>query len=75
MTNINYNIHHYDEKSDSYPYGIDDVIIGYILLKNNIEVLHTNYWYTDYYSSSSEDKEYLIANKEKFIAFHTNKYK
>jgi hypothetical protein len=66
MNNINYNINHYDEKSDSYPYGFEDISIGYILLENNIEIVHSNYWYSDHL---------YIQDKEKFLAFHTNKYK
>jgi hypothetical protein len=66
MNNINYNINHYDEKSDSYPYGFEDISIGYILLENNIEIVHSNYWYSDHL---------YIQDKEKFFAFHTNKYK
>ena len=70
MNNINYNIHHYDKKSDSYPYGIDDVIIGYILISNNIKIMHSNYWYNDADNLSLTEED-----KNKYIALHTNKYK
>jgi hypothetical protein len=70
MNNINYDIHHYDKKSDSYPYGIDDVIIGYILISNNIEIMHSNYWYNDLDNLSLTEED-----KNKYIALHTNKYK
>jgi hypothetical protein len=73
MMNINYNIHHYDEKTKTYPYAIEDNGIGYILFSNNIITLHSHYWYSDY--TSPADKEIFIAYKDRFIAFHTNKYK
>jgi hypothetical protein len=70
MKNINYNIHHYDEKTDSYPYGIEDFVTGYILSEKNIEFMHSNYWYNDL-DNLSLTEEY----KNKLIALHTNKYK
>jgi hypothetical protein len=74
MTNINYNIHHFDEKTKTYPYAIEDYSIGYILSSNNINVIHSNYWYGDLIYNTETDK-WIIDNKDKFIALHTNKYK
>ena len=70
MMNINYDIHHFDEKTKTYPYAIEDYSIGYILSSNNIDVIHSNYWYNDADNLSLTD-EY----KNKLIALHTNKYK
>ena len=70
MMNINYDIHHFDEKIKTYPYAIEDYSIGYILSSNNINVIHSNYWYNDADNLSLTD-EY----KNKLIALHTNKYK
>jgi len=61
MININYNIHHYDEKTDSYPYGIDDFVTGYILSEKNIKFSHSEYWWVDLENISSEDKSKYIA--------------
>jgi Galactosyltransferase len=70
MNNINYNIHHYDEKTDSYPYGIDDIVIASILRENNIKLLHSDIFYNN---MTNNIKEYIDENNK--IAFHTNKYK
>jgi hypothetical protein len=70
MININYNIYHYDEKTKTCPYAIEDYSIGYILSSNNIDVMHSNYWYNDL-DNLSLTEEY----KNKLIALHTNKYK
>ena len=59
---INYNIFHYDDFSQSYPYTIEDCAVSYILYRNNIGFLHNNIMYT---SNPNE-----IA-----IVLHTNLYK
>ena len=68
ISNINYNVHHYDKKTDSYPYAIEDIITAYILQENNIKLLHSDYFYNDLWIQCDEDKN-------KMIAFHTNKYR
>ena len=64
MSNINYDIFHYDNITDSYPYTIEDKAIGFILLSNNINLIDTKYMYEDIWDQKSES-----------IALHTNKYK
>jgi len=64
MSNINYDIFHYDNITDSYPYTIEDKAIAFILLSNNINLIDTKYLYADFWDHTSES-----------IALHTNKYK
>jgi hypothetical protein len=65
MNNINYNIHHYDSKTDSYPYHLEDGAISFILLSNNINLINAKYWYCDIWENQTQ----------MYIALHTNKYK
>ena len=69
MDNINYDIYHYDEKSNSYPYTIDDLAYPLILLPNNINLIHCHYWHKDLEGS------YGTSNNSRYLAIHTNKYK
>ena len=69
MENINYDIYHYDEKSNSYPYTIDDLAYPLILLPNNINLIHCHYWHKDLEGS------YGTSNNSRYLAIHTNKYK
>ena len=69
MENINYDIYHYDVKTNSYPYTIDDLAYPLILLPNNINLLHCDYWHKDLEGS------YETSNNHMYLAIHTNKYK
>ena len=69
MENINYDIYHYDVKTNSYPYTIDDLAYPLILLPNNINLLHCDYWHKDLEGS------YETNNNHMYLAIHTNKYK
>jgi hypothetical protein len=69
MESINYDIYHYDEKSNSYPYTIDDLAYPLILLPNNINLIHCDYWHKDLEGS------YGTTNNSRYLAIHTNKYK
>ena len=69
MDNINYDIYHYDEKSNSYPYTIDDLAYPLILLPNNINLIHCHYWHKDLEGS------YDTTYNNRYLAIHTNKYK
>ena len=64
MSNINYNIYHYDNITDSYPYTLEDCAISFILLSNNINLIHQNNWYCDIGDYQTP----------MHIALHTNKY-
>jgi hypothetical protein len=63
LDNINYNIFHYDEYTDSYPYTIEDCAVSFILYSNNIGFEHRIYMYDEYYNNP---------NNENVIAVHTN---
>ena len=65
MSNINYDIFHYDNITGSYPYTIEDMAIGFILLSNNINLIDTKYLYADLWEQQRPET----------IAYHTNKYK
>jgi hypothetical protein len=62
MENIKYNILHFDDFSQSYPYTIEDCGVSYILYFNKISFIHTNVMYSNYPS-------------KKTIAYHTNMHK
>jgi hypothetical protein len=61
MEDINYNIFHFDEFTQSYPYTIEDCAVSFILFMNHITLTY-NQMYTDYPSNNT-------------IAYHTNMYK
>jgi hypothetical protein len=63
MENIKYNIFHFDDYTQSYPYTIEDCAVSYILYSNKISFIHNNCMY-------SEDQKYFNV-----IAYHTNMYK
>ena len=81
LEEINYDIYHYHEKSNSYPYTIDDLTYPLILLSNNINLLHTNNWHKELESSPAHTTQFAydicgnFENSPECIAFHTNKYK
>lgn len=62
MDEIKYNIFHFDEYSQSYPYIIEDVAMSYILYLKKIPFTHSNNIVDDHCIS------------EQVIAYHTNKY-
>lgn len=49
MSNINFNIFHFDEYSGSYPYTIEDCGVSYILYYNKISFIHCTRLYNDYH--------------------------
>jgi hypothetical protein len=81
MEGIGYDIYHYHEKSNSYPYTIDDLTYPLILLPNNINLLHTNNWHKELQFSPAHIAQFSydicgnFENSPECIAFHTNKYK
>jgi hypothetical protein len=62
MEQINYNIFHFDDFSQSYPYTIEDCAVSYILYFHKISFIHVDNMYDDYPSNDA-------------IAYHTNMYK
>jgi hypothetical protein len=81
MSNIGYNIYHYDEDTDSYPYTIEDCGISFILISNNINCLHSKNWHHNAELDMNADllenhkKNILYTNKTEYLAIHTNIYK
>ena len=81
IRNINYDIYHYDESSNSYPYTIDDLTYPLVLLSNGINLLHANNWHKELEGSPAHTTQFPYAicgnqeNSPDCIAFHTNKYK
>jgi hypothetical protein len=85
MSNNNYNIYHYDNITDSYPYTLEDCAISFILLSNNINLIHQNNWHKEMIGSAAyeafngtgADPDICgnIKDSPNCIAFHTNKYK
>lgn len=59
---INRDIFHYDEKTQSYPYTIEDCAVSHILYRNYIGFVNTEYMFSQNPSTTA-------------IAYHTNKYK
>ena len=60
MSNIDFNIFHYDEYSSSYPYTIEDCGVSFILYYNKISFIHCARLYNDYHYH------------EEVMAVHTN---
>jgi hypothetical protein len=55
MENINYNIFHLDEYTNSYPYTIEDIGIIYIMYRNKIPCTDNRYFYSNdnYYTKDT----------------------
>jgi hypothetical protein len=68
LENINYDVFHYDEKTDSYPYTIEDCGVSFIFYYNNIDILHNNNWIKNNDCGHSN-------NANDVIAIHTNMFK
>jgi len=62
MENIKYDIFHFDEFSQSYPYTIEDCAVSYILYFYKITFIHVDNMFSNYPSNDS-------------VAYHTNVYK
>jgi len=61
LNDIKYNIYHYDEYTDSYPYTIEDCAVSYILYYNKISFIHYDGLFHDY-----------PYHKNDVVAIHTN---
>jgi hypothetical protein len=60
LENINYNIFHLDEYTNSYPYIIEDTAVTYIMYRNEIPYTDSRIFYNNYYYN------------DQVIATHTN---
>lgn len=65
MENINYDIFHFDEFTQSYPYTIEDCAVSFILYFNGISFYNNNFFISD------ND----FSNFNNILAVATNKYK
>jgi hypothetical protein len=63
LESIGYDIFHYDEGTDSYPYTIEDCAVSFILYSNKISFIHTLSMYDEYYNNPE---------KVGVLAIHTN---
>jgi hypothetical protein len=68
MEKINFEIFHFDEFSQSYPYTIEDCAVSFILYFNQIDFIHSNKLFSCGLNNSINDFQNVIA-------IHTNKYK
>ena len=68
LENINYDVFHYDEKTDSYPYTIEDCGVSFIFYYNNIDILHNDNWIKNDDANAANDANDVIA-------IHTNMFK
>jgi hypothetical protein len=81
MSNIGFNIYHYDEATNSYPYTIEDCGISFILIANNINCLHCEKWHDNVELDMNIDllenhkKNNILSNNTEYLAIHTNIYK
>lgn len=86
LDNIKYNIFHYDEYSNSYPYTIEDCAVSFILYNNKIGFIHNDKMYYDdddtiydnIYDDNFDNESYIIdmkKNNTDYIAIHTNYYR
>ena len=62
MENISYNIFHFDEATQSYPYTIEDCAVSHIMYMNYIDFVHITHMFSEHPSNNA-------------IGFHTNMYK
>jgi hypothetical protein len=70
MKSINWNIFVY-HPSIGFPFIIEDIGVGFALLKNNILPFKYNLYTDSVYNPENIEND----KKEDFIAYHTNKYK
>jgi len=62
MESIGYNIFHFDEETQSYPYTIEDCAVSHIMYTNYIGFVHITHMFSEQPSNNA-------------IGFHTNMYK
>jgi hypothetical protein len=62
MENIGYNVLHFDELTQSYPYTLEDCGIAFIMFLNKIPFTYGDFFYSNDYNPN-------------IIGVHTNKYK
>ena len=70
MEKINYNVFHFDEFSQSYPYTIEDCAVSFIMYFNNIPFVHDS----GFFVNNGAEKD-LQKNLKDHIGVSTNKYK
>ena len=57
------NVLYYNSKTNYYPYIYEDIGIGYILFKNNIDLHHyTNMWYNPHYNGFDTTGEFMCTH-------------
>jgi hypothetical protein len=71
---IHYNIFHFDDFSQSYPYTIEDCAVAYILYRNHISFVHNNHFVANIDLHVYHSPDFRI-ERYNTIAVATNKYK
>lgn len=72
LESVRYDVFHYDEKTDSYPYTIEDCGVSFIFYYKGIDFIHADNWHhnDDNYSLRKDN-----TNATNVLAIHTNLYK
>lgn len=73
LESVRYDVFHYDEKTDSYPYTIEDCGVSFIFYYKDIDFIHADNWHhNDDNFSLRKDNATNVTN---VLAIHTNLYK
>lgn len=72
LESVRYDVFHYDEKTDSYPYTIEDCGVSFIFYYKDIDFIHADNWHhnDDNFSLRKDN-----TNATNVLAIHTNLYK
>jgi hypothetical protein len=75
LESVRYDVFHYDEKTDSYPYTIEDCGVSFIFYYKGIDFIHADNWHhnDDNYSLRKDNGNAI--NNTNVLAIHTNLYK
>jgi hypothetical protein len=75
LESIQYDVFHYDERTDSYPYTIEDCGVSFIFYYKGINFIHAENWHhnDDNYVRSVSSVRH--ENNTGVMAIHTNMYK
>lgn len=79
LESVRYDVFHYDEKTDSYPYTIEDCGVSFIFYYKGIDFIHADNWHhnDDNFSLCKDNATNATnaANTTNVLAIHTNLYK
>ena len=77
LESVRYDVFHYDEKTDSYPYTIEDCGVSFIFYYKDIDFIHADNWHhnDDNFSLRKDNVATNVINDTNVLAIHTNLYK